>query len=60
MSELTESSVESRMLEVEQASMNSEAQARLSQIRAELGLKAGDTAGDTATGSGTSGADGSG
>jgi hypothetical protein len=44
--------------------MNSEAQARLSQIRAELGLKAGDTAGDTAgdsaTGTGTSGADGSG
>jgi phage shock protein A len=60
MSELTETSVESRMLEVEQASMNSEAQARLSQIRAELGLKAGDTAGDTATGTGTSGADGSG
>ena len=60
MSELTETSVESRMLEVEQASMNSEAQARLSQIRAELGLKAGDAAGDTATGSGTSGADGSG
>ena len=29
MAELTESSVESRMLEVEQASMNSEAQARL-------------------------------
>src|ERR687898_618722 len=48
MSELTESSVESRMLEVEQASMNSEAQARLSQIRAELGLAAGD--GGTATG----------
>jgi phage shock protein A len=56
MSELTESSVESRMLEVEQASMNSEAQARLSQIRAELGLGAG----DTATGTGTSGADASG
>ena len=56
MSELTESSVESRMLEVEQASMNSEAQARLSQIRAELGLAAG----DTATGTGSSGADGSG
>jgi phage shock protein A len=38
MAELTESSVESRMLEVEQASMNVEAQARLSQIRAQLGL----------------------
>ena len=60
MSELTESSVESRMLEVEQASMNSEAQARLSQIRAELGLAAGDTAGESATGTGASGADGSG
>jgi phage shock protein A len=38
MAELTESSVESRMLEVEQASMNVEAQARLSQIRAQLGI----------------------
>jgi phage shock protein A len=56
MSELTENSVESRMLEVEQASMNSEAQARLSQIRSQLGLAAGeqseqaapqDTTGDT-------------
>ena len=37
-SELTESSVESRMLEVEQAAANSEAQARLAQIRAQLGL----------------------
>ena len=41
MAELTESSVESRMLEVEQASMNAEAQARLSQIKAQLGLAAG-------------------
>jgi phage shock protein A len=41
MAELTESSVESRMLEVEQASMNVEAQARLSQIKAQLGLAAG-------------------
>jgi len=41
MAELTESSVESRMLEVEQASMNSEAQARLAQIRSQLGLTAG-------------------
>ena len=46
MAELTESSVESRMLEVEQASMNSEAQARLAQIRSQLGLTAGST--DTA------------
>jgi phage shock protein A len=43
MAELTESSVESRMLEVEQASMNVEAQARLSQIRAQLGIGAGGT-----------------
>jgi phage shock protein A len=54
MAELTESSVESRMLEVEQASMNSEAQARLAQIRSQLGLTAGttdaaDTAGTTET-----------
>jgi phage shock protein A len=38
MSELTETSVESRMLEIEQAAMNSEAQARLAQIRSQLGL----------------------
>ena len=38
--ELTEASVESRMLEVEQASMNVEAQARLAQIRTQLGLGA--------------------
>jgi phage shock protein A len=38
MSELTESSVESRMLEVEQAAANTEAHARLAQIRAQLGL----------------------
>jgi phage shock protein A len=41
MAELTENSVESRMLEVEQASMNSEAQARLAQIRSQLGLGTG-------------------
>jgi phage shock protein A len=41
MAELTETSVEGRMLEVEQASMNAEAQARLSQIKAQLGLTAG-------------------
>ena len=38
MSELTGESVESRMLEVEQASMNVEAQARLAEIRSQLGL----------------------
>jgi phage shock protein A len=37
-SELTGESVEARMLEVEQAAMNTEASARLAQIRAELGL----------------------
>lgn len=36
--ELEGSSVEARMLEVEQAAANTEAQARLSQIRAQLGL----------------------
>jgi phage shock protein A len=36
--ELSESSVEGRMLEVEQASINVEASARLSEIRAQLGL----------------------
>lgn len=44
MSELTETSVESRMLEVEQAAMNAEAQARLGQIRSQLGLESGSTA----------------
>ncbi len=37
-SELTEASVESRVLEVEQATANVEAQGRLSELRAELGL----------------------
>jgi phage shock protein A len=40
MSELTEASVESRMLEVEQAARNTEAQARLEQLRAEMGIGA--------------------
>ena len=40
-SELTEASVESRVLEVEQATANVEAQSRLSELRAELGLDAG-------------------
>jgi phage shock protein A len=38
MSELTSSGVEARMLEVEQAAMNVEAQARLSELRSQLGL----------------------
>ncbi len=37
-SELSEASVETRMLEVEQASINVEAQARLAQIRSDLGI----------------------
>jgi phage shock protein A len=41
MAELNDNSVESRMLEVEQASMNAEAQARLSQIKDQLGLGTG-------------------
>jgi len=40
MSELTETSVESRMLEIEQASANSEARDRLEQMRTELGIPA--------------------
>ena len=44
MSELQRASVEGRMLEVEQASLNVEAQARLSEIRAQLGLDSGTTA----------------
>lgn len=38
-SELTETSVESRMMEIESATANVEAQSRLSQLRAELGLE---------------------
>jgi phage shock protein A len=38
MSELQGSSVEGRMLEVEQAAQNTQAQARLAQLKAELGL----------------------
>jgi phage shock protein A len=40
-SELTEASVESRVLEVEQATANLEAQGKLSELRAELGLDSG-------------------
>jgi phage shock protein A len=38
--ELAEQSVENRMLEVEQAQMNTEAQARLEAIREQLGIAA--------------------
>jgi phage shock protein A len=38
-SELSEASVESRVLEIEQATANVEAQGRLSELRAELGLE---------------------
>ena len=47
--ELQESSMEGRMLEVEQASLNVEAQSRLSEIRTQLGLDPGETAGLTDT-----------
>ncbi len=40
-SEITGQSVEQRMLEVEQASINTEAQAKLSEIRAQLGIGPG-------------------
>jgi phage shock protein A len=40
-SELQETSVESRVLEIEQATANVEAQSRLSELRAELGLDSG-------------------
>jgi phage shock protein A len=43
-SELNETSVESRVLEIEQATANVEAQGRLSELRAELGLDSGTAA----------------
>ncbi len=49
-SELQGQTVESRMLEVEQASMNSEARSRLSQMRGELGLTTGPAQGQVGTG----------
>jgi phage shock protein A len=42
--ELQEVNVESRVLEIEQATANVEAQTRLSELRAELGIEAGPTA----------------
>ncbi len=52
-SELTGQTVESRMLEVQQAAMGSEARSRLETMRAELGLPS--TAGELGTGSATDG-----
>jgi phage shock protein A len=53
--ELNEGSIEGRMLEVEQASMNVEAESRLAEIRSQLGITEGSTTaptdgGTTATG----------
>jgi phage shock protein A len=51
MSELQGSSVEGRMLEVEQAAMNVEAQGRLAEIRAQLGIAAeSESGGEEASG----------
>ncbi len=44
--ELQESSVEARMLEIEQAAQNTEANARLAEIRASLGIAPAATAGE--------------
>ena len=52
--ELSEASVESRVLEVEQATANVEAQGRLSQLRAELGLDSGTAAAPQVEGGSTS------
>jgi len=53
MAELEGSSVESRMLEVEQASMNTEAQARLAEIRTKLGIAGASAPGEVAEGGGS-------
>lgn len=51
--ELNESSIEGRMLEVEQASMNVEAESRLAEIRAQLGITQTSIADDTVAEGGT-------
>ncbi len=56
--ELQESSVDARILEIEQATVNVEAQSRLSQLRAELGLEPAAAAGEV--GAGAAGAAGAG
>ncbi len=48
MADLTSTSVEGRMVEVEQAQMNAEAQARLSELRTQLGLPGAAAAPDSA------------
>lgn len=48
MSELQETSVESRMIEIEQAAQNMEAQSRLDEIRASLGIETAAPAAPTA------------
>jgi hypothetical protein len=54
MSELSDTSVESRMLEIEQASMNRQAQTRLDEIRVQLGIApAEEAAGEVGAGSNT-------
>ena len=57
MAELEGNSVESRMMEVEQAAMNTDAQTRLAEIRTKLGIStASAPAGEVAEGGGTSSA----
>ena len=51
--ELTGQSVEARMLEVEQAQVNTEAQAKLAQIKAQLGIGPGSSGSDQPSGSDT-------
>ena len=48
-SELNSSSIEGRMLEVEQAAMNVEAQSRLNELRAQLGIETGSSAAEAVT-----------
>jgi hypothetical protein len=55
MAELSGDSVETRMLEVEQAAMQGEARNRLSEIRAQLGIEGpASAAGEVGTGDGDS------
>ncbi|MPY92333.1 MAG: PspA/IM30 family protein [Acidimicrobiia bacterium] len=55
MSELQGSSVQSQMLEIEQAAQNAEAGARLAQIRAQLGIAPAEAAPQVGTGEGATG-----